>query len=88
LREDRTRIGDRLVIGSTEFEVTQPRALLAMKFGTNSLAKRMLESQGTRDYLRVIREGSLEAGDTFKVLKEERNSPTMAETVLSSEDLK
>jgi MOSC domain-containing protein YiiM len=90
LREDTTRIGDQFVIGSAEFEVTQPRMpcyKFAIKFGTNSVAKWMLDSERTGFYLRVLREGSLEAGDAIKVLRAKEKCPTVAETVLKYEDI-
>ncbi len=89
LPEDSTRIGDHLIIGSAEFEVTQPRMpcyKFAMKFGTNDVAKWMLESQRTGFYLRVIREGIIEAGDTVTVIKSDHRNLTVAETALSDSE--
>jgi MOSC domain-containing protein YiiM len=89
LLEDSTRVGDRFIIGSAEFEVTQPRMpcyKLGLKFGTSAILKLFLESGRTGFYLRVVREGSLRAGDAITVIKAEGNGPTITETVLSQAD--
>lgn len=60
-------IGDRLLIGSAAFVVTQPRMpcyKLALRFDRLDMIKRFLQSGRTGFYLSVSREGELAAGDS------------------------
>jgi MOSC domain-containing protein YiiM len=66
LTEDRVCIGDRLTIGTAEFEITQPRMpcfKLGLRFGRNDMVKRFQHSGRHGFYLRVLREGDLRRGD-------------------------
>ncbi len=66
LNEHEAAIGDELAIGTARFVVTQPRLpcfKLALALETPSLPKTFLESGRTGFYLRVLQEGSLQAGD-------------------------
>lgn len=68
LPDDDVRIGDRLHIGSAEFEVTQPR-VTCFKVGIALAEPRMpalLTGHGRPGfYLRVLREGDVGAGDVI-----------------------
>lgn len=67
LDEDAVHIGDRLLIGSASFVVTQPRMpcyKLALRFDRLDMIKRFLQSGRTGFYLSVSREGELAAGDS------------------------
>jgi MOSC domain-containing protein YiiM len=89
LLEASVRKGDRLSIGSAEFEVTQPRLpcyKLGMKFETQSILKPFLESRKTGFYLRVLKEGSIKAGDAIRVVTAKASNPTILEIVEASSD--
>lgn len=68
LLEDQVWIGDRVEIGSTLLEVTEPRSpcyKFGAKMGFAHAVKMMVQSGSTGFYLRVIREGALQAGDAI-----------------------
>lgn len=61
-------IGDRLAIGSALLEVTEPRSpcyKFAAKMGFAHAVKMMVQSGATGFYLRVVREGAVQAGDSI-----------------------
>ena len=63
-------IGERWRIGTVELEVCQPRlpcAKLGRKFDDPMMVKRFAEAERPGAYLRIIREGSLQAGDAIEV---------------------
>jgi MOSC domain-containing protein YiiM len=69
LHENRLHVGDSLEIGSAVFEVTQPRFpcnRLAMRFGTQKMIKSFLDSERSGFYLKVLKEGSIMAGDAIR----------------------
>ena len=66
LGENEVAIGDEFAIGTARFVVTQPRLpcfKLALALETPSITKTFLESGRTGFYLRVLQEGTLQAGD-------------------------
>ena len=70
LLESKVMIGDRLRIGSAEFEITQPRLpcyKLGIRFGRDDMIKRFLRSRRTGFYLAVRREGEVGAGDSIVI---------------------
>lgn len=72
--ESTVHIGDRFQIGAAIIEVSQPRApcfKLAMKMGTDKILRLMLDSGKTGFYLRVIKEGLIEAGEVSCVSSNE-----------------
>ena len=82
MREDRLHIGDRFRVGSAEVVVTQPRLpcyKLGIKFRRQDIIKRFLASGRTGFYLAVVREGTVESGDTVELLERERHSVTVAD---------
>ncbi len=82
LREDELNIGDRLRVGTAEFEVTQPRLpcyKLAFRFGRPDMVKRFLHSRRTGFYLRVLREGEVGAGDAIKLVSRDPGKVTVAD---------
>jgi len=82
LREDELNIGDRLRIGTAEFEVTQPRLpcyKLAFRFGRPDMVKRFLHSRRTGFYLRVLREGEVGAGDAIELVSRDPGKVTVAD---------
>jgi len=71
LLEDRVCIGDRLLCGSAEFVVTQPRQpcyKLGVKFDRLDMVKRFYRSGRSGLYLGVLREGTIAAGDALTLI--------------------
>lgn len=67
-------LGDVLQIGPVRLQVTQPRqpcSKLAMKFGLPQLPKRFTRSGRIGFYLRVLEEGSIEAGMKCRCVERE-----------------
>jgi MOSC domain-containing protein YiiM len=82
LGEASVHIGDRLGIGTAAFVVTQPRMpcyKLGIRFGRPDMVKRFLESGRSGFYLRVAREGEIEAGDTITVVERHPAAVPVAE---------
>ena len=74
LQEDEVRLGDRWRIGTTETVVTQPRLpcyKLGIRFQSDDMVKRFLESKKTGFYLAVVREGDMGAGDEIETISRE-----------------
>ncbi|WP_043662742.1 MOSC and FAD-binding oxidoreductase domain-containing protein [Streptomyces xylophagus] len=66
LLDDEVCIGDRYRIGEAEFEVTQPRVTcyrVGMRFGEPELAALLVSHHRPGFYMRVVREGHIQAGD-------------------------
>ncbi|MER7639526.1 MOSC domain-containing protein [Streptomyces sp. NPDC126522] len=66
LLDDEVCIGDRYRIGEAEFEVTQPRVTcyrVGMRFGEPELAALLVSHHRPGFYMRVVREGQVQAGD-------------------------
>jgi ferredoxin-NADP reductase/MOSC domain-containing protein YiiM len=82
LPDDAVSIGDRLQIGSALFEVTQPR-VTCYRVGIRMNEPRMpalLTSSGRPGfYLRVLREGEVDAGDEIVKVGEAKERMTVAE---------
>lgn len=84
LMEGDVRQGDQLLIGSAEFVVTRPRLpcyKLGIKFGTQEMLKWFLDSERTGFYLRVSREGRIQAGDSIRLVKAGNESATIVSVV-------
>jgi MOSC domain-containing protein YiiM len=84
LLESDVRIGDRLRIGSAEFEVTQPRQpcyKLGVRFGRDDMVKLFLASGRSGFYLSVAREGEVGAGDAIEHFPGDGSGPTIAAVV-------
>lgn len=80
--EDEIRIGDRLQIGSVEFEVTQPRMpcfKLGIRFGRDDMVRRFVESGRSGLYLAVLREGTLGRGDAIDLVPSVDHDVTIAD---------
>jgi MOSC domain-containing protein YiiM len=64
-------VGERWRIGDTELEVCQPRlpcSKLALRLGEPKMVKRFAEASRPGAYLRIVREGTLGAGDAIELL--------------------
>jgi MOSC domain-containing protein YiiM len=82
LSEDAISIGDHIGIGTAAFQVTQPRLpcfKLAAKFQREDIIKRFLDSRRTGFYVKVLEEGSLQAGDAIVLLEREPHHVTIRE---------
>ena len=67
--ESGVRAGDRLSIGTAEFEVTIPRFpcyKLGIRFGRRDILRRFMKSGRSGFYLTVIATGELQAGDPIE----------------------
>jgi MOSC domain-containing protein YiiM len=85
LTEATVRIGDRLAIGTAEFEVSQPRLpcfKLGLRFERADIVKRFLQSGRLGFYLRVRREGMITRGDAIRRLASDDDAPTVADLAL------
>ncbi len=72
LCEDDIHIGDILRVGNALLQVTQPREpcfKLALRFDMPRLPKIFLKSGRVGCYLKVLEEGTLQAGDAVKVVR-------------------
>jgi MOSC domain-containing protein YiiM len=82
LVEDSVHIGDRFSVGSAEVVVTQPRMpcyKLGIKFESDDMVRRFLNSRRTGFYLAVTREGDVGAGDEMLMLSHDPNSVPVSE---------
>jgi MOSC domain-containing protein YiiM len=82
LSEDGIAIGDCLAIGTAVLQVTQPRLpcfKLAAKFERDDIIKRFRNSRRTGLYVRVLEEGTLQAGDTINLLRTDPHRVTIRE---------
>jgi len=82
LLEDQVNIGDRYLIGSSVFQVTQPRMpcyKLAAKFRRDDILKRFLKSLRTGFYFSVIEEGEVGANDAIELVSRDRAGITVTE---------
>lgn len=71
LLDDEVRIGDRILAGTAEFVVTQPRLpcfKLAARFNRLDMIKRFTRSGRPGFYLSVAREGLVTAGDAITLV--------------------
>ncbi len=72
LDESECCIGDQLQIGSALFTITQPRVpcfKLGIRLGNENMPRLFSESARTGFYLRVLREGTIEAGDAVNIVE-------------------
>lgn len=73
-------IGDRLGIGDAEFVITQPRVpcfKLGIRFDNPEMPTLLIGSGYTGIYLKVLREGLIEAGDAVEVTGHSGNGVTV-----------
>lgn len=86
LLEDRICIGDRVLCGSAEFVVTQPRRpcyKLGVKFDRLDMVRRFYRSGRSGFYLAVQREGTIAAGDELTLLAGDGERITVAQAAAS-----
>jgi len=70
-------VGDRIAIGTAEFQVTQPRQpcfKLGIRVGRADILKRFVASGRPGFYVSVVREGEIGAGDEMRLVDRAPNS--------------
>jgi len=83
LPDNEVCVGDRIRIGDAVFEVSQPRVTcyrLGVRLQNAQAAALLVAHRRPGFYLRVIEEGTLEAGDEISVLSRDPEGMTVAET--------
>jgi len=83
LPDDEVCIGDRYRIGAAEFEVTQPRVTcyrVGLRLGQPELPALLVSHHRPGFYLRVIREGHIQAGDQIIKTAAGPHALTVADT--------
>lgn len=82
LLEDRVAIGDRVLCGTVEMVVTQPRLpcyKLALRHRRAGIIREFMESLKSGFYLAVLREGELAAGDAIELIPTDGDRMTVKE---------
>ena len=80
--EDEVGIGDIFRIGTTLFQVSQPRTpchKLGIRVDSRAFPRRFLESGRSGFYLRVLEKGELESGETVHLESREKDRFTVRE---------
>jgi MOSC domain-containing protein YiiM len=75
-------IGDRMQIGSAEFQVTQPRSpcfKLGIRFGRADIVKRFIASGRSGFYVSVVREGDIAKGDDIRIVERVAGSMSVSD---------
>ena len=83
LPDDEVCIGDRYRIGEAEFEVTQPRVTcyrVGLRLGEPELPALLVSHHRPGFYMRVIREGHIQAGDPIIKTRTGPHALTVADT--------
>lgn len=83
LADDEVCIGDRYRIGEAEFEVTQPRVTcyrVGLRMGEPSLPALLVSHHRPGFYMRVLREGRVQAGDDIIKISTGPGALSVAET--------
>ena len=86
LLEGEVRPGDRLRIGSAEFEITTPRLpcfKLGIRFGDDLMVRRFAQSGRSGFYLSVIKVGTLAAGDAIMFDPRAEDDVTIADMFMN-----
>jgi MOSC domain-containing protein YiiM len=82
LLESDVRIGDRIAIGTAEFQITQSRQpcfKLGIRFGREDMLRRFIASDRSGFYVSVVREGDVGAGDTIAIVERGSDGLTVTE---------
>ena len=82
--EEAIHLGDQLQIGTALFTVTQPRSpcyKLGIRFSRDDMTKRFYESRRFGFYLRVLREGAVQAGAGLTVVSQDPNGVSVADVI-------
>jgi len=82
LLETDVLIGDRIGIGTAEFQVTQPRQpcfKLGIRFGREDMLKRFVASGRSGFYVSIVTAGDVGAGDAVRVLHRAADSVSVSD---------
>jgi len=82
LPEDKTYIGDTFEVGTTILQISEPRFpcyKLGAKFGDPKILKTFMQSKRPGSYLRVLQEGTIKAGQKFKLISREKKLVSVLE---------
>jgi MOSC domain-containing protein YiiM len=74
MQEETVHIGDVFSIGQALVQVTQPRVpcfKLGIKMASPKFPRQFLQSRRSGFYLRVLKEGEVQAGDSIELVKED-----------------
>ncbi|WKN46401.1 MOSC domain-containing protein [Tunicatimonas pelagia] len=77
-------MGDRFQAGECELQVTQPRFpcfKLGIRFGDPTMIRHFLQRNQPGVYFSVIKEGSVQAGDSLTLLKKSDSQLTITDIV-------
>jgi MOSC domain-containing protein YiiM len=80
LSEKDVHIGDTFQVGEAILQVSEPRfpcSRLVARYDDPSIMKTFNQSERSGIYFRVLKEGLIEAGSEFKLLKRDRTQPTI-----------
>lgn len=86
LTDEVVNIGDRFRFGTVEMEVTQPRVpcfKLGMRMEDNQFVGRFHHSGRVGFYLRVLSEGTLQAGDSIERISSDSSRLSIQEAMLA-----
>jgi MOSC domain-containing protein YiiM len=84
ISEETIHIGDELEIGTARFVVTQPRLpcyRLGLRFEREEMTRLFYHSRKLGFYLRVLREGKLQAGSSIAVTDKDPNQVSVADFI-------
>lgn len=82
LLEDEVRIGDEFRIGTVQVRATEPRMpcyKLGVRFERSDIVKRFLQSGRPGFYFSVVREGSVQVGDSIERVSQSEQEITVAD---------
>jgi len=82
--EEDVKVGDRLRIGTAEFQVTQPRSpcyKLNIRFGRSDMIKRFVRSGRSGFYLAIQVTEELGTGDSIEMIEKASETRTIADIV-------
>ncbi|RLD30024.1 MAG: MOSC domain-containing protein [Bacteroidetes bacterium] len=82
LDETKICIGDIYKIGNALVQVTQPREpcfKFGVKFGTQHVLKQFITHGRPGTYVKVLKEGFVKTGDSFKLVEQAKNSITSSQ---------
>lgn len=82
LADSEVHIGDRYLVGTTVFEVTQPRVTcyrVGIRMGVPTMAALLVAHRRPGFYMRVLKEGQVGAGDPIEHIHRPRDSLSVAD---------
>ncbi|UII76577.1 MOSC domain-containing protein [Flagellimonas sp. HMM57] len=80
LDESKLRIGNIYKIGNSLVQITQPREpcyKLGIRFGTQEILKQFIDHERPGTYVKILKVGEVQTGDTMELVKESENTLTI-----------